>query len=136
METVQLALADRSYAAALREMLLRNGSWNVQCVDVPDTGCGGVIVVDRATLARIPTSLADPERVVLVTRNEPEDLSRAWDAGIISLVFESDPLNTAMLAVMAAALRLAKESRKEPACKPTAGLHGTLDGQAPRSGRG
>ena len=112
MQTIQLAIGDRSYATALREMLLRNGNWDVCCVDAPNLGLGGVVVLDRISLEGRAMSLVDPQRVVLITRNNPEDLSRAWEAGIVSLVFENDPIHTAMLAVMAASMRVAKDARK------------------------
>ncbi len=112
METVQLVLADRSYAAALREMLLRSGGWNVVCPEAPDPALGGVLVLDGNSLERLPTPLPHPERIVLVAKNEQDHLARAWEAGVVSLVFETDPLNTAMLAIMAAGLRLAKDARR------------------------
>jgi hypothetical protein len=120
MQTIQLAIGDRSYATALREMLLRNGNWDVFCVEAPNPGLGGVVVLDRISLEGRAMSLVDPERVVLITRNNPEDLSRAWEAGIVSLVFESDPIHTAMLAVMAASMRVAKDARK-PSKTPALG---------------
>jgi len=112
METVQLVLADRSYAAALREMLLRSGGWNVVCLEAPDPALGGVLVLDGNWLERLPTPLPHPERIVLVAKNEQGHLARAWEAGVVSLVFETDPLNTAMLAILAAGLRLAKDVRR------------------------
>ncbi len=108
METVQLAIADTSYAAALREMLERGGTREVRRVEIPDPDREGVIVVDPEGLDRLPLSLIKPDRVVLVTRNDPSQLSRAWNAGIRSVVFSDDPLNTAVLAIMAAELRLPK----------------------------
>ncbi|MEK7408345.1 MAG: hypothetical protein AAB225_25010 [Acidobacteriota bacterium] len=108
METVQLAIADASYAAALREMLERGGTREVRRVEVPDPDREGVIVVDPEGLDRLPLSLIKPDRVVLVTRNDPSQLARAWNAGIRSVVFSDDPLNTAVLAIMAAELRLPK----------------------------
>lgn len=121
MQTIQLAISDRSYCAALREALIRNGKTDVMCVDAPDPAVEGVIVVDRFCLESWTTPLVDPERIVLITRNRPEDLSRAWEAGIVSLVFESDSIHTAMLAVMAASMRIAKGVRTPGTFKPEAG---------------
>jgi len=112
MQTIQLAISDRSYSTALREALLRDGSWDVRCVETPDPALEGVIVLDRFSLESVHMPAVDPERVVLITPNRPEDLSRAWEAGIVSLVFDSDPVHTAMLAVMAASMRIAKDVRK------------------------
>jgi len=108
METVQLTIRDARYASALQDLLERNGNVEVHRVDVPDPLRGGVIVVDAEGLDRLPAALANPERVVLITRNDPRQLARAWNAGIRSVVFSEDPLSTAVLAIMAAELRTAK----------------------------
>lgn len=114
METIQLALANTSYATALREMLLRDGTWEVCCVELPDSRRPGVMVLDAPALDRLPPPLPDPERIVLIAPNDPHHLARAWEAGIVSVVFDNDPLSTAMLAIMAARLRVAKLVRRGP----------------------
>ncbi len=112
METVQITLADTPYANALRELLKRGGIPEVQCVDVPDPSLEGVIVVDSDALDLLPLPLPDPERIVLITRNDPQHLSRAWNAGVRSVVFSQEPMGTAVLAIMAAELRAPRaESR-------------------------
>jgi DNA-binding NarL/FixJ family response regulator len=108
METVQLAIRDGRYAAALQEMLERGGTVQVHRVEAPDPAQSGVIVVDADGLDRLPAARIDPERVVLITRNDPQHLAQAWDAGIRSVVFSEDSLGTAVLAIMAAELRAAK----------------------------
>jgi len=105
METLQLTIHDASYASALRELLERTGGREILCVDAPDPVQDGVIVVDSAALGRLPRPLTHPERVVLVTCNDPKHLAEAWNAGIRSVVFNEDPLSTAVLAIMAAELR-------------------------------
>jgi len=119
MERVQIALADEKYSKALAAMLGRSGAWDTVAVDVPDPSLGGVMVVDSESLERLPHPLACLDRIVLVTRNNPEQLSRAWEVGIHSVVFDNDPLNTAELAIMAASLRVprpkAAENRTRPA---------------------
>lgn len=113
METVQLTIHDAPYAAALRELLERNGTREVRCVEVPEPGRDGVIVVDSDALHRLALPLSNPERVVLITRNDPQHLAQAWNAGIRSVVFNEDPLSTAVLAIMAAELRVPKS---DPRC--------------------
>ncbi len=108
MDTVQLSIRDAPYAAALREQLQRSGACEVHCVDVPDAAREGVIVIDSDGLDSLAFPLCRPERVVLITRNDPAHLSRAWNAGIRSVVFCEDPLATAVLAIMAAELRVPK----------------------------
>ncbi|MCC6859235.1 MAG: hypothetical protein IT158_11775 [Bryobacterales bacterium] len=116
MQTVQLAIQDPAYRTALERALFDAGSWQVVAVAAPDSGKGGVIVVDARTLDRYSASLEAPERVVLITRKDPEHLARAWEAGIVSVVFEDEPIGTAMLAIMSAGLR----APHEPGCGPEA----------------
>jgi hypothetical protein len=106
MQTVQLALADGIYAAALRDALVRSGPWHVVPVERPDCAQKGVLVVDEDTFSLLPMPLEHPERVVLISQKDPQHLSRAWDAGIVSVVSFDDAPNTILLAIMAAALRV------------------------------
>lgn len=108
MQTVQLAIADGGYAAALRDALTRSCAWHVESVERPDTALKGVLVMDEFAFARQPLPLLNPERVVLISRQDPELLAQAWDAGIVSIVSQDDCLSTVLLAIMAAALRVAK----------------------------
>src|SRR3712207_3860668 len=110
MQTVQLSIADSRYAAAVREALSRNCAWRLECVAAPDLAQECVVVLDEATFARLPLPLTNPERVVLITRKDPQMMAEAWDAGIVSVVSDSDPISTVLLAIMAAALRVAKSS--------------------------
>jgi hypothetical protein len=108
MPTVELALSNAAYANALRSALARNGNWEIESCRVPSAAAKSVIVVDDDALDCLPQPLAHPERVVLVTHNDPQHLARAWEAGIVSVVFEEEPPGTAVLAVMAASLRTTK----------------------------
>lgn len=117
METVQLTIGDGPYASALRGLLEHSDALAVRCVDVPDPEQGGVIVVDPDGLGRLPFPLPNPERVVLIARNDSEYLSRAWNAGIRSVVFNEDPLSTAVLAIMAAGLRVPRTGSRCPALR-------------------
>jgi DNA-binding NarL/FixJ family response regulator len=121
MDTIQLAIANTSYATALRELLTRNAAWRVLSVDLPDPLMEGVIVLDAPALERLPSRIGSPERVVLITRNDPGELARAWEAGIVSVVFDNDPMSTAMLAIMAARLQAAKAVRQDAATPPGSG---------------
>ncbi len=108
MQTVQLSIADCAYAAAIREALSRNCAWHVESVDRPDPSQHCVLVLDEVAFARLLLPLSNPERVVLITRKDPQALAEAWEAGIVSVVSQEDPTNTVLLAIMAAALRVAK----------------------------
>jgi hypothetical protein len=115
MQTVQLAIMDSVYEAALREALVRSGPWHVERVEAPRPGERCVLVMDEVYLNRVSLPLPYPERVVLLTRKDPVHLSHAWDVGIVSLVSPDDPPSTVLLAIMAAALRVPKPQTAAPA---------------------
>src|SRR3954471_6039968 len=110
MQTVQLSIADGRYQASVREALARSCAWHIESVKAPDLSQECVLVLDEAAFARQLLPLTNPERVVLITRKDPQALAEAWEAGIVSVVSTTDPLNTVLLAIMAAALRVAKSS--------------------------
>jgi hypothetical protein len=78
------------------------------------------MVLDEESFARLPLPLSNPGRVVLIARQEPQapQLAQAWEAGILSVVSAEDPLDTVLLAIMAAALRV----EKAPAPSHTSGI--------------
>ncbi len=106
MQLIQMSVSNSSFAAALQQQLERHGDWVVVRVDQPDLSLDGIIIVDDGVLEKIVSGLPHPERVVLISRNQSGLLTRAWEAGIISVVFESDSPETALLAVLAAGLRV------------------------------
>jgi hypothetical protein len=106
MQTIQLVLSDHTFAKRLKQLLAENGNWPVVIKDTPSFHKGGVVVLDDTVLAGLGAPPEFPERVVLVTRNEPQLLARAWEMGIRSVLYDTDAPNTVLLAVMAAYLRL------------------------------
>ena len=111
MQSVQLSIADGQYATAVRKALAHSCAWHVEAVECPDLSSHCVMVLDEQAFARLPLPLSNPERVVLIARKEPQApqfLAQAWEAGIVSVVSEEDPLSTVLLAIMAAALRVEK----------------------------
>ena len=107
MRTVTLSIADAVYATALRDALAPSGPWSVKAVDRPDPVLPGVLVVDEPAFRLLPLPLANPEGVVLIMRPDPQLMAQAWEAGIVSVVSSEDSPTTVMLAIMAAALRIA-----------------------------
>ena len=108
MDTIQISISETYYRAALERLLGGSGTCKLVESETPDFKTSGVVVIDDRVLERIASPLPFPERVVLITHNAPERLSQAWDAGIRSVVFYEDPMNTAVLAIMSASLRLPK----------------------------
>ena len=108
MQTIQLVLSDAGFAKRLKQLLSDNGNWPVTIKDVPSFNKGGVVVLDDKVLAALASPPDFPDRVVLVTHNDPEILSHAWDLGIRSVVYETDSASTVLLGIMSAWLRLPK----------------------------
>jgi hypothetical protein len=115
MQAVQLVLGDAVYAAGLRDALTRTGPWSVAALAVPDPSQRCVLVLDEEAMARLPLPLAHPERVVLITRKDAQHLSKAWEAGIVSVISDEDPPATVLLAIMAASLRVPRLKESDPA---------------------
>ena len=110
MRTVQLSIADARYSAAVRDALCHSCAWHVDSVEQPDPSQPCVLVLDDIAFSRLPLPLSNPERIVLITpRNDPRWMAHAWEAGIVSVVSQQDPMSTVLLAIMAAALRVAKD---------------------------
>lgn len=118
MSTVQLAIGNEKYAQALAKQLKSEGSHQVLFVSRPDLTVDGIIVVDSARTENLPVLEAQPERFVVITRKDAGVLSRVWDAGVRHVVFEEDPPSTALLAVIAAELRLPRDAGQKAAAIP------------------
>ena len=115
MQTVQLAIADGIYAAALREALSHTCAWHVESVNCPDPSQPCVLVLDQTGLERLPLPLANPERIVLIAHRDSQQMAEAWEAGIVSVVSAQDPISTVLLAIMAAGLRVDKPHNQQAA---------------------
>ncbi len=134
VQTVQLAISDGAYAAAVREALARTCAWHVESVDRPDPSRNCVLVLDEEAFDRTPLPLSNPERVVLITRKDtPETMAQAWEAGIVSVISAHDPISTAQLAIMAAALRAAKFNTAPPPSGISPNPHSTAAPITPNS---
>ena len=111
LHTVQLAHG--AYLGALREALCRSCAWRVESVARPDPAQDCVLVLDEAAFEHLRLPLCHPERIVLITRQDPQLLAQAWDAGLVSVLSQEDPMSTVLLAIMAAALRVANLNKSD-----------------------
>ena len=118
MSCIQLALSNVAKADLLRGLLSRSTQLPVHCVESPCIEEACVVVVDPPHLRMIPSPLAFPERVVLITQNDPNHLKDAWEAGINSVLSEQDPPNTVVLAILSACLRSGSTSRPHVPRRP------------------
>ncbi|MCP5109955.1 MAG: hypothetical protein GY953_03880 [bacterium] len=105
METIQIALSDTGFSQALKNQLAISETAPVRCVERPDPSDGSIIVLDFDHLEMLPRPIEEPERVVLIAGDGPDDLERAWQAGVQSVVSHAESINTAVLAVLAACLQ-------------------------------
>lgn len=122
MRTVQLSIADTVYANALRDALSHSGPWRVEMVERVDPAQPCVLVLDRSSFARMTLPLPHPERVVLISRQDPQLLAQAWDAGIVSVASVDDSLPTVLLAIMAASLRVTKPPETSRGISPNSNV--------------
>ncbi len=106
MALIQLAVSDETYRRALRDLLVRNGSGPVGCVEKPDLEAPGVLVLDFEHFSALPLPIAEPERIVLIADGGPGQMRAAWAAGVKSVVLRKDPVSTAALAVLSACLHV------------------------------
>lgn len=126
MYAVHLALGNAPYAPVIAAILANTGACNIEWVDIPDPPKYGVLVVNEKTLDDLWEPIERPERIVLVAPNEARHLERAWNVGIRSVVFDSDPPRIIALAVLAATLR---ESRLNTPHNPILSLPGNASCQ-------
>lgn len=110
MPTVQIAIQNLGYAAALAKLLEQDGSHRIVAAEKPDLDIEGIIVVDGNRLENLSLLEAHPDRFVVIARKDAAFLSRAWDAGIRHVVFEEDSPTTGLLAIIAAELRAPRGS--------------------------
>jgi hypothetical protein len=105
MSCIQLALSNAAKSDLLRSLLCRSTQLPVHCVELPCIEEACVVVVDPPHLRMMPSPLAFPDRVVLITQNDANHLKDAWEAGVNSVVSDQDPPNTVVLAILSACLR-------------------------------
>lgn len=100
---IQIALRNVRLAERLRELLLHTGALRIDLVEAADPCDDGVIVTDAERLPK-PSVIRKPERYVAVAPRREQALECAWNAGVKSVVYDTEPISTIVLAVMAARL--------------------------------
>ncbi|MCU0227498.1 MAG: hypothetical protein MUF01_07640 [Bryobacterales bacterium] len=108
MTTVQIIMADSRYASELGRLLLRDGQHRVLHLDALDEAESGVVVMDSHHFQDLSLPPCHPDQVVLVADHQEALLTKAWEAGLRSVVYADEPIQTTLLAVIAAELRLLK----------------------------
>ena len=138
MDTVQLSLHNIALAGRLEKELQQLTDYRVLSVKSPDLNGKGLVILDEESLDALSLPLAEPERFLLVTRNEGPRLKRAWEQGILSVVFEHDPVRTICLAAQAAILRMQNPQRTAARCaiSPKSPITATVVGRTPATSTG
>lgn len=107
MHNVQLAIRDRAYASALRDLLMADGQHVVYVVDDPSPAIDGIVVVDETIASRMTSSTAfDFDRCVVFMRNVALEVNQLWEAGVRHVIYCDYPPNVGKLVVVAAERRL------------------------------
>ncbi len=99
MSLVQLLVEKDGKAAALKALLDREG-FDVVRTSVPDFERKGAIVADRRALEEFPALLNYPDRVIPIASNDSKFLAMLWQHRIRSVVFDTDPPGTVLLAIL------------------------------------
>lgn len=102
-DRIQIALNNARLAERLRESLLHTGARKIDLVEAADPRDDGVIVTDAERLPK-PSAIRKPERYVALAPRQEQVLECAWNAGVKSVVYDTEPISTIVLAVMAARL--------------------------------
>lgn len=100
---IQIALKNRRLAERLRALLLHTCTHRIDLVEIVDQGDDGVIVADADSLPAL-REVRRPERFVALAPRHDQALECAWNAGVKSVVYDTEPISTIVLAVMAARL--------------------------------
>ena len=107
MHSVQLAIRDRAYGSALRDLLMSDGQHVVYVVDYPSPAIDGIVVVDDTIASRMISSTAlDLDRCVVFIQNVALDVNQLWEAGVRHVIYGDYPPDVGELVVLAAERRL------------------------------
>ena len=107
MHNVQIAIRDRAYADALRNLLLADGQHEVHVVECPSPAIDGVVVVDETTAIQMKLwGGFDFGRCVVFTRKVPIQPDQLWEAGVRHVIQADYPPHMGWLVVLAAERRL------------------------------
>jgi hypothetical protein len=115
MTRVQIAIEDRRYAAALRDLLLADGKHRVLVLDYPSPAVEGVAVVDENILYRLAgTHRIDLSRYIIFLRRTEYDANELFEAGVRHVIHAGAPPEVARLIVLGAERSEEAENESRP----------------------
>lgn len=107
MHNVQIAILDRAYAEAIRDLLMADGQHQVYVVDYPSPAIDGVVVVDDAITL---SAGFDFDRCVFFAQNVAVEANQLWEAGVRHVIHADCPPHMGRFVVLAAERRLARNA--------------------------
>ena len=116
-QVVQIRLDDKAYAEQLCQCLRSDPTFEGCRVLCGESGPAGegvpdkVQVVDLSNLPKLPQPLANPSKTVVIASGAV-DLEQVWEAGIVSVLQNSESLEYVKLAILAALLRPTMDFRR------------------------
>ena len=115
MHNVQLAIRDRAYGSALRDLLMADGQHQVHIVNYPNPAIDGVVVVDDTIVSHVTSSpRLDFDRCVIFTQTVALDVNQLWEAGVRHVIHADQPPHVGRLVVLAAENRLGGSAVLDP----------------------
>lgn len=116
MHAVQIVITDPGRAREISRYLTARTQLRVRRSLVLSARSHQVLLVDEPAFRRSLHRLVHPERVVLLTPRPGEIWEEAMRAGVLSIVSEEDSLETVLLAILCADLRLTRQSACQRFC--------------------
>lgn len=116
MHAVQIVIADPGRAREISRYLTARTQLRVRRSPSPSPRSHQVLLVDEPTFRGSISRLVHPERVVLLTPRPGDIWEEAMRAGVVSIVSEQDSLETVLMAILCADLRLTRHSSCQSLC--------------------
>lgn len=110
MHSVQIVISDSGRAREIGRYLTAKTHFRVRRSPAPSPRSHQVLLMDEPTFRAAISRLAHPERIVLLASQPNEVWDEAMRAGVVSVVKEEDSLETLLMAVLCADLRLSRHA--------------------------
>lgn len=116
MHAVQIVIADPGRAREISRYLTARTQLRVRRSPIMSARSHQVLLVDEPAFRGSIHRLIHPERVVLLTPRPGDVWEDAMRAGVVSIVSENDSLETVLMAILCADLRLTRQSACQGFC--------------------
>ena len=110
MHSAEIVIANPGRAREISRYLTARTHLRVRRSPTPSPRSHQVLLMDEPTFRGSMNRLVHPERIVLLTSHPNEVWDEAMRAGVVSIVREEDSLETVLMAILCADLRLNRHS--------------------------